>query len=102
MSRGKLNEKTLFTIKTSQPKNGNKTVFRVVRWSDRAKPVLEKREQFKGDDGRWKNGKVKGLTYDDIVLLEENWDDVLSALEGEEVENEAEISDDDDNDDYEE
>lgn len=103
MARGEVKETTLLVLdeneRTNRSGKKEKTVLRVVQWNN-GRPMLEKRDMWR--DGRqWKAGKAKGLNIDDFHLIAENWEDVISLLEGEEPE-EVEDSGWDDDDDEEE
>lgn len=108
---GEIQATVLHTVDEKVFKDGKeKNVIRVIHWG-RGKPTLEKRNFYKADDG-FRPGKQKGLTLDDLEVIEDQWDDVMDALEGkkptstsrrprnEEPDDDDDYGDEDEDDDY--
>ena len=59
--------------------------MRLVSWVINGKPTpvrLERREYYiKGEQGQRINGKAKGFTYEDILFIEENIEEIKELME---------------------
>jgi hypothetical protein len=72
----------LIVQEKSNEERGTKMIIRVVDWivDNKNYPMLEKRQFFKGADGILKTGKAKGFNLSDLLLIQENWDEIVAAL----------------------
>ncbi len=59
---------------------GNPVQLRIVSWNNKA-PKLEKRMMYRDDSGELKNGKLTGLTADDVKLIIEKKDEILKMMD---------------------
>lgn len=57
--------------------------LRIVQWG-KYSPVIEKREKYFDDEGVEKNGKLKGLNYEDFQKILERKDEIMKLLEKDE------------------
>lgn len=66
--------------KNESQERGSKSELRTVDWVINGKHYVktEFREFFVSQDsGEWKMGKAKGLSYDNFVMLEKNWPELM-------------------------
>ena len=64
--------------------------IRIVQWifngkgksagTVRGSVSLEKRETYMSEDGRILNGKAKGFTTEDLGLIQERWEEIVSTM----------------------
>lgn len=95
----RIESRDLFVIKKVEPQaaTGEQRYgkqgysLRVVQWifsgkgknagSVKGSVSLEKRETYMSEDGDVRNGKAKGFTIEDLKLIQERWEEVVSAME---------------------
>ena len=80
-----IKDETLLSISKTEPRDGNWTEVRVVRWiiDGEPKSVRFERRKFYNDKdtGEAKMGKAEGFTIADLKLVAAKWKEIISIIQ---------------------